>query len=230
MKPYLGKYRGKVANNVDPLQLGRVQVSVPAVYGDGTLNWAMPCVPYAGPQVGFFAIPPTGANVWVEFEQGDPDYPIWTGCFWGPKQVPASPAVAEIVTLRTELGAITLSDLPNSPGVTIETKAGMKIAIDLTGIEISNGKGAVIKLTGPQVSVNNGGFAVGCGTCALGRFPITSFQYPVARWLSGLLPRHVPRRTTQGSSGIRAGSRRSSSPRCGSAWPTTASARFSFCL
>ena len=28
-----------------------------------------------------------------------------------------------------------------------------------------------------QVAVNNGGFAVGCGTCALGRFPVTSFQY-----------------------------------------------------
>ena len=27
-----------------------------------------------------------------------------------------------------------------------------------------------------QVAVNNGGFAVGCGTCALGSFPITSFQ------------------------------------------------------
>ena len=27
-----------------------------------------------------------------------------------------------------------------------------------------------------QLAVNNGGFAIGCGTCALGRFPITSFQ------------------------------------------------------
>jgi Carboxypeptidase regulatory-like domain len=27
-----------------------------------------------------------------------------------------------------------------------------------------------------QVAVSNGGFAIGCGTCALGRFPITSYQ------------------------------------------------------
>jgi uncharacterized protein involved in type VI secretion and phage assembly len=154
MKPYLGKYRGKLENNVDPLQLGRVQVSVPAVYGDGRLNWAMPCVPYAGPQVGFFAIPPNGANVWVEFEMGDPDYPIWTGCFWGPGEVPAKPAIAEITMLKTKFASITLNDLPAVAGVIIETKAGMKIAIDGTGIEISNGQGAIIKLTDATVSVN----------------------------------------------------------------------------
>lgn len=76
---FFGKYRGKVENNIDPMMMGRVQVSVPAVLGDGGLSWAMPCAPYAGSGVGFFAIPPTGANVWVEFEGGDPDYPIWSG-------------------------------------------------------------------------------------------------------------------------------------------------------
>jgi uncharacterized protein involved in type VI secretion and phage assembly len=160
MKSFLGKYRGTVANNVDPKQLGRIQVSVPAVYGDGRLNWAMPCVPFAGPQVGFFAIPPIGANVWVEFEMGDPDYAIWTGCFWGPNEVPAKPAIAEIMVLKTKLASITLNDLPAVAGVIIETKAGMKIAIDVTGIEITTGKGASIKLTGPQVSVNNGALEV----------------------------------------------------------------------
>lgn len=69
-RQFLGKHRGKVENNVDPLQLGRVQVSVPAVLGDGRLSWAMPCVPYAGSGVGLFAVAPVGANVWVEFEQG----------------------------------------------------------------------------------------------------------------------------------------------------------------
>ena len=57
MKQFFGKYRGKVENNVDPQQQGRVQVSVPAVLGSGSLSWAMPCMPYAGPQVGLFTIP-----------------------------------------------------------------------------------------------------------------------------------------------------------------------------
>ena len=94
MRKFYGKYRGKVEGNVDPLMLGRVQVSCPPVLGDGKLAWAMPAVPFAGPQVGFFVVPPQNANVWVEFEQGDPDSPIWAGCFWGTGEVPASPAVA----------------------------------------------------------------------------------------------------------------------------------------
>jgi hypothetical protein len=83
MSQYFGKYRGKVENNLDPQLQGRLQVSVPAVLGSGTLSWAMPNSPYAGAQEGFFAVPPTDSNVWIEFEGGDPDYPIWSGCFWG---------------------------------------------------------------------------------------------------------------------------------------------------
>ena len=83
MTAFFGKYRGTVVNNLDPMQRGRVQVSVPAVLGSGRLSWAEPCVPYAGDQVGLFAVPPVGANVWVEFEAGDPDHPILAGCFWG---------------------------------------------------------------------------------------------------------------------------------------------------
>lgn len=82
MKEFFGKYRGQVANNRDPMNLGRIQVQAPTVLGAGRSSWAMPCVPYAGPQVGFYAMPPIGASVWVEFEGGDPDYPIWSGCFW----------------------------------------------------------------------------------------------------------------------------------------------------
>ena len=77
---YFGKYRGTVVSNDDPTSRGRLQVTVPNLVEN---TWAMPCVPYAGSGVGFFAIPPVGANVWVEFEGGDPDYPIWSGCFWG---------------------------------------------------------------------------------------------------------------------------------------------------
>src|SRR5689334_1403488 len=87
IKRFYGKYRGKVIDNVDPLFLGRIMALVPAI-SEIPLTWAMPCVPYAGPGVGFYAIPPLDANVWIEFEGGDPDYPIWTGCFWEEGQVP----------------------------------------------------------------------------------------------------------------------------------------------
>jgi hypothetical protein len=160
MSSFFGKYRGTVGNNLDPMQQGRIQVSVPAVLGDGRLSWAMPCTPYAGPGVGFFAVPPVGANVWVEFEGGDPDYPIWSGCFWGAGEAPAMPAIAEMKVLKTGTATITLNDIPGAGGITIETITGMKIVFNVTGIEITNGQGGGIKLAGPLVSVNNGALEV----------------------------------------------------------------------
>lgn len=161
MKQFFGKYRGKVEQNKDPQMQGRIQVSVPAVFGDGRLSWAMPCVPFAGSKVGLFTVPPKDSNVWVEFEGGDPDYPIWSGCFWGIGETPALPAVAEVKVLKTKTATITLNDLPGLAGVTIETNLGMKIVIDANGIELNNGQGASIKLgPGPNVSINNGALEV----------------------------------------------------------------------
>jgi uncharacterized protein involved in type VI secretion and phage assembly len=157
---FFGKYRGIVANNMDPMQQGRIQVSVPSVLGDGQLSWAMPCVPYAGSGVGFFAIPPPGANIWVEFEGGDPDYPIWSGCFWGTGEVPVMPAIPFKKVLKTDTATITLDDTPGAGGITIETLTGMKIVFNVTGIEITNAQGGTVQLTGPQVSVNNGALEV----------------------------------------------------------------------
>ena len=160
MTQFFGKYRGTVANNIDPMQQGRIQVSVPAVLGDGQMSWAMPCVPYAGSGVGFFAIPPNGANVWVEFEGGDSDYPIWSGCFWGVGELPALPAVAEMKVLKTDTCTITLNDLPGVGGITIETATGIKIELTPMGLTIDNAQGGTISMTGPQVSVNNGALEV----------------------------------------------------------------------
>jgi hypothetical protein len=161
---YFGKYRGKVENNIDPMQLGRVQISVPAVLGDGTLSWALPSVPYAGSGVGFFAVPPVGANIWVEFEGGDPDYPIWSGCFWGVGEVPALPAIAEMKVLKTDGITLTLSDLPGAGGFTLEVgppvvPVPLKLVFNASGIELSN-SAASVKLSPVSVSVNNGALEV----------------------------------------------------------------------
>lgn len=158
--PFYGKFRGVVSDNRDPLMLGRVRAKVQDVFGDEESGWAMPAVPYAGKSVGLFLIPPTNASVWIEFEHGDPDYPIWSGCFWAQGEVPATPAVAEMKLLKTDSGTITLNDLPGAGGITIETSQGMKIVINSVGIEITDGQGGSVKLTGPQVSVNSGALEV----------------------------------------------------------------------
>ncbi len=116
----LGKFRGRVLDNIDPLQLGRLLVEVPQVPGM-LLNWAMPCVPYAGPEVGFYFIPPLTANVWVEFENGDPTLPVWTGCFWSEGQMPLEPVLPEIKVLRTRFNTFQLNDIPEEGGMTLRS-------------------------------------------------------------------------------------------------------------
>lgn len=160
MDGYYGKYRGKVEDNSDPKKLGRVQVSAPAVLGPGGRGWAMPCLPYAGKGVGLFAIPPVGTNVWVEFEGGDPDYPILAGCFWGDGELPPAAASPDVKVFKTAEGSIVLDDSSGKASITIETKAGMKIVIDSNGIELDDAKNGNVKLSGPKVSINGSALEV----------------------------------------------------------------------
>ena len=157
---FQGKFRGVVTDNRDPLMTGRIKARVPDVFGDEKSGWALPSSPYAGDGVGLFLIPPVDASVWIEFEHGDPEYPIWSGCFWAQGEVPAQPATPEMKVLKTDTATITLDDTQGKSSVTIETKAGMKIMINSQGIEINDGQKGSIKLTGPKVSINDGALEV----------------------------------------------------------------------
>lgn len=164
---FYGKYRGAVLNNIDPMQMGRVQVQVPDVLGIGISSWAMPCVPIAGKQSGTFMVPQIGAGVWVEFEQGDQDYPIWVGGFWGSAaEVPALalaglPVSPSIVLQTGSQNTLMLSDLPGpTGGILLKSTSGALISINEVGITISNGQGATIMLNGPAVNINQGALTV----------------------------------------------------------------------
>jgi uncharacterized protein involved in type VI secretion and phage assembly len=165
--PFFGKYRGVVVNNVDPLQIGRIQAMVPDVSGLLPTTWAMPCLPAAGNNMGMFTAPPPGAGVWIEFERGDPDYPIWVGGFWStaaerPALSLAVPPGIAGITLQTPLkNGIVVSDTPGAAGgVLIQTTTGAMISVSDMGITISNGKGAVISMTGPTTDINLGALTV----------------------------------------------------------------------
>jgi uncharacterized protein involved in type VI secretion and phage assembly len=166
-KRFYGKYRGTVINNVDPMQMGRIQAMVPDVSNVIPSSWAMPCFPVTGKQMGAWMIPQVGTGVWIEFEQGDPDYPIWSGCWFGSAaEVPtlalaAPPAVPNFVIQTQGQNTIMISDVPGpTGGILLKTTTGAMIAINDVGITISNGKGATIVLTGPSVTINNGAFTV----------------------------------------------------------------------
>ncbi|MEA2893454.1 MAG: hypothetical protein QOI05_4247 [Bradyrhizobium sp.] len=164
---FYGKYRGLVLNNIDPMQMNRLQVQVPDVAGLIPVTWAMPCVPLAGLQNGMVALPIIGSGVWVEFEQGDPDYPIWVGCFWGsaaevPVLAHATPPGLSAITLQTPLqNGLTISDLPGpTGGIMLKSATGAMLIVNDTGIYIQNGKGASIMMTGPTVNVNAGALTI----------------------------------------------------------------------
>ena len=162
-----GKYRAVVVDNIDPMQQGRILVEVPDAPGLAPGAWAVACVPIAGPQCGVYVVPEVGAGVWIEFERGDRDYPIWTGCWWGlaadvPALAAAAPAGSPPIVLQTPgQQTLMLSDAPGGAGgILLQTAGGAMISINETGVTIANGKGAIIALTGPTVDVNFGAWTV----------------------------------------------------------------------
>jgi uncharacterized protein involved in type VI secretion and phage assembly len=167
---YFGKYRGTVTDNDDPTGRGRLQVSVPAVLGDLAV-WAMPCVPYAGEGVGFYSLPDSGTGVWVEFEGGDPSYPVWTGFFWADNQLPDVPDPA-IKIWKTNSLTVRIDD--NADEIVIEASSGSQLTISAevttesggsshtvgaSGV-ISDGGGAKTEVTTVSFNVNNGALEV----------------------------------------------------------------------
>jgi len=157
----LGKFRGTVMNNVDPLMIGRIQAAVPDVGGLVPGSWAMPCLPLSGTNAGTFTVPAIGSGVWIEFERGDPDHPIWVGGYWGSAaEVPSyaktiPPGIAGITLQTAGLNGLVISDVPGPlGGITIKNKTGAKISISEIGITIENGMGAKIQLIGPQIQLN----------------------------------------------------------------------------
>jgi len=164
---YYGVYRATVVNNVDPLQIGRIMAMVPDVSNLVPSTWAMPCIPFAGKQMGAFMVPQIGSGVWIQYEGGDPDYPVWTGGWWGDvAEVPALalagvPGDPNIVIQTTLQNAVVVSDLPGpTGGIMLKSTTGATIIVNDTGIYIQNGKGASIVMTGPTVTINEGALVV----------------------------------------------------------------------
>ena len=158
---FYGKYRGLVANNADPLGLGRLQATVPEVLGEATSGWALPCAPYGGTGCGLFAVPPVGAGVWIEFEAGEVSRPVWTGTWWAAGEPPmdetGAPPQPTTKILRSDFGLIVALDdakqtitLSDAAGVnllsvkvvegTIEVKSAVRVVLEAPLIQ--HGQGA----------------------------------------------------------------------------------------
>ncbi|MFP4282242.1 MAG: phage baseplate assembly protein V [Opitutales bacterium] len=167
---FYGKYRGTVINNIDPEFRARLLVQVPDVLGPTPSSWAEACTPLAGPTgppMGAYLVPPIGAGVWVEFEQGDPEYPIWVGCrFASSADIPPTaraglPVSPSIVLQTAGQNSLTISDAPGpAGGILLKTLTGALISINDVGITLSNGKGAVINMVGPTTDLHAGALTI----------------------------------------------------------------------
>jgi hypothetical protein len=151
---HYGKHRGTVINNEDPYFQGRLMVSVPGIV---ISNWALPCVPLTDLAMGTYVRPRIGANVWVEFERGDPNKPIWVGCYWGKGDEPdlakasrAVPPVNAVISMETKLNGISICDIPIAGSNVLIRSPQATIMLTPTGVQI----------TASTVTINTTHFAV----------------------------------------------------------------------
>jgi hypothetical protein len=172
---FYGIYRATVINNVDPMQQGRILVTVPDVGSVTPSTFVNPCVPLAGKQEGTFMVPQIGASVWIQFEAGDPDKPVWMGGSWpNPGFVPTAALLlveppGQTIVFQTSLQQLLMiSDAPPLPmqapvpaptppgtgGIVLRSPTGAMIVVNDTGIYINNAKGATVELMGPSVLIN----------------------------------------------------------------------------
>jgi uncharacterized protein involved in type VI secretion and phage assembly len=151
---FYGKYRG-VVTDVDASTM-RVKAAVPSVLPNGTTGWAMPCVPYAGPQVGFLMLPEVGSCVWIEFEGGDVSYPIWTGMFWASGDIP-SQASATVKAIICAAGSIAMDN--NAGSITLTDAQQNTVVLDSSGVTSTSGSNSVA-IGASSVNVNSGALEV----------------------------------------------------------------------
>jgi uncharacterized protein involved in type VI secretion and phage assembly len=165
---FLGKFRGRVVDNTDPQRRGRIRAEVSDVLGREPSTWALPCLPFTAERAGHYNVPQPGAGVWIEFEQGDPSFPIWSGCWYGTEdELPPDALAAQQtdppshpVVIQTPAGSkLVLADTPGG-GILLQVPGGASVRIDGTGVHLDDGNGATIAMSNGRVDVNNGGLVV----------------------------------------------------------------------
>jgi hypothetical protein len=168
---YFGKYRGIVTDVVDPLNQCRIRAKVPAILGEHACGWAMPSAPFAGDGLGFVMLPKVGSGVWIEFEAGRLDNPIWSGAWWASGERPGPQGEAVRVIVSEKGHSVILDDQSNQVRI---VHAGNGPEIKMTATEIVLKCGACeIKITNENITLNRGVIKVGAAGVSLANGAMT---------------------------------------------------------
>lgn len=157
---YYGKYRGVVINPTTPETNGRLTATV-TVGGTPVVVVAEVCTPFAGTNMGFFGMPAPGAGVWIEFEEGNLNKPIWTGCWWMEGQLALSLGTQIDLTqlplaLQSAAGNRLVINTLGDKLITLETvlaELGPRIVLAADGITLSFGPAVSIELSVSGVKI-----------------------------------------------------------------------------
>lgn len=132
-----GVVPGRVIENDDPDELGRVKVTFPRA--DAEDGWAPLATLMAGDEYGTYFLPEVDDEVLVAFEGGDPSRPYVVGSVWSETARPPAKNAGDNDVRRVESRSghtITFDDDANAAKVVIETGGGHRITMaDESGSE-----------------------------------------------------------------------------------------------
>lgn len=157
---YYGKYRGIVVNSATPETNGRLTATV-TVGGTPVIVVAEVCTPFAGLNMGFYGMPPPQAGVWIEFEEGNLNKPIWTGCWWPEGQLSLSLGTQIDLTqlplaMQSAAGNRLVINTLGDKLITLETalaELGPRIVLAVDGVTLSFGPMVSIELSATGVKI-----------------------------------------------------------------------------
>lgn len=174
---FYGKYRGVVTDNKDDKDLGRIKAQVPSVMGETEVGWALPVFPFIGDGHGFFMLPEVGSMVWIEFEAGNPDFPIWSGGFLTENQSkPEDGDVSVRVIVSKNSHKVVLDDKDDR--IVVEHSGGASIEMTASEITISL-SGSKMVMSATSISFNDGVVKIGPGGVSLAQGAMTLGTPPV---------------------------------------------------
>ena len=161
------KYRGIVVDNADPDKLGRLRLKVASVTGeDVETDWADACVPYGGSaDQGMLFIPEIGSGVWVEYEEGFADRPVWVGTFWSKPSgeselpqvdgaIPDPPTTKLVKTAKGHMLAFEDKDDQESINL-VDGVNGNTVTMDSDGIVITDANDNTVTMTKDGIVVTD---------------------------------------------------------------------------